>query len=150
MALVRNSISIFWRWFSHLSKVALESERLNVGLRKQRLGLWSSVPYVWLMGYHPALQNCVNLATEIFVQTESPSNQGPSSFGVSQSFHTTPSQPPVGFQPSPQDPTEHHSICREPTNPLLVLRSLLPSTPTVSDIPLFLKGTCLPVSPFET
>ena len=37
---------------------------------------------------------------------ESPSRQGPSSFRVPQSFHTSPSQPPVGFQPSPQDLAE--------------------------------------------
>lgn len=42
-------------------KVTLESERLNTGLRKQRMGLWSSVPYVSLMGYYPTLTESFKL-----------------------------------------------------------------------------------------
>lgn len=75
----------------HLSKVTLESENQHGGS-----GLQSSMTSV--VGYRPALWN--RLATETFVEAESPSVQG----SVPQPFHTSSSQPPVGLHPSPQDP----------------------------------------------
>lgn len=65
--------------------------------------LWPSLPHD-LTVYHPTLQNPLSLATGMFVEAGGPSTQGPASFSVPQPFHTSPSWPPVGVQPPPQDP----------------------------------------------